>query len=155
MRLWDPETPDSTGVFCGPTAGQWELSRTALPLTVHSRRSQPLAVGFSSLLRLRALGFSALPRLPALPHRSACSGDCSSTQLTRASRPCSWISWGSPGARQKHEGQSPTPRDARGRDMLQDCNLRHCLISQACKPLPSPRFLGVFSRNAATSISYK
>ena len=62
---------------------------------------------------------------------------------------------GSPGARQKHEGQSPTPRDARGRDMLQDCNLRHCLISQACKRLPSPRSLGVFSRNAATSISYK
>ena len=69
-------------------------------LVSHPCLTVQLAVGTAraSLLRLRALGFSALPRVPALPHRSACSGDCSSTQLTRASGPCSWTSW----ARQGH-----------------------------------------------------
>ena len=59
-------------------------------------------------LRLWALGFSVLPRLPPLPHRgSACTGDCSSTQLTQASCPCFWTSWGLPGARQKARGTEP------------------------------------------------
>lgn len=106
-------------------------------------------------LRLRALGFSILPRLPPLPHRSACTG----TAWAHSSHERHALAPGPAGACQGHartfEGQSPTPGGTRGRDTLQDCNLRHCLMSQACQRLPSPRSLGVFSRNAATSVSYK
>ena len=106
-------------------------------------------------LRLPAVGFSVLPRLPPLPRVQLALG----TAGAHSSHEHHALAPGPAGARQgharKHKGQSPTPRDRKGRDMLQDRNPRHRLISQACKRLPSSRSPGIFSRNAATSVSYK